>query len=44
MRLLEKENPKRFANLMKNTRQDRPNSQMSEEQALTNFMIGLRPF
>lgn len=40
MRLLEKEEPKRFASLMKNTRQDKPNSQMSEEQALTNFMLG----
>jgi hypothetical protein len=41
MRLLEKEDPKRYENLAKNIRQDQPASRMSEDQALTNFMLGL---
>lgn len=41
MRLLEKEEPERYAGLMKNMRRDNPTLRMSEDQALTNFMLGL---
>ncbi len=40
MRLLQKEDPERYARLMVDIRRDNP-STMSEEQALTNFMLGL---
>ncbi len=41
MRLLESEDPKRFARLMQNVRRDNPDSAMPEHQALTNWMLGL---
>ena len=41
MRLLESEDPERYANLMRNIRRDNPDVRMSEDQALTNFMLGL---
>lgn len=41
MRLLEHEDPERHARLQKNMRRDNPNAGMTEEQALTNFMLGL---
>ena len=41
MRLLETEDPKRYDNLMRNIRKDSPDVRMTEEQALTNFHLGL---
>jgi hypothetical protein len=41
MCLLESEDPARHANLMRNIRRDNPNVRLSEDQALTNFMLGL---
>lgn len=41
MRLLKTEDPGRYARLMKNIRKDDPGVNMSEDQALTNFMLGL---
>lgn len=41
MRLLESEDPKRCANFTKNLRRDNPDTNMSEHQALTNWMLGL---
>ena len=41
MGLLETEDPKRYENLMRNIRKDSPDVRMSEEQALTNFHLGL---
>jgi hypothetical protein len=41
MRLLESEDPERYANLMRNIRRDSPNVGMSEDQALANFLLGL---
>jgi len=40
VRLLESEDPERYARLQKNIRADLPNSSMPEDQALTNFMLG----
>jgi len=41
VRLLQKEDSKRYEILMRNMRADVPNVRMSEHQALTNFMLGL---
>ena len=41
MQMLEKEDPERYARLMKNIRRTNPTLRMSEDQALTNFMLGL---
>jgi hypothetical protein len=41
MRALEREDPERCARLQKNMRRDDPNAGMREDQALTNFMLGL---
>jgi hypothetical protein len=41
MRQLEKEDPERYERLTKNMRRDNPTVRMSEDQALTNFMLGL---
>ena len=41
MRVLETEDLRRYDNLMRNIREDAPNIRMSEEQALTNFQLGL---
>jgi hypothetical protein len=41
MGLLQNEDPERYARLRKNMRRDNPNAGMTEEQALTNFMLGL---
>jgi hypothetical protein len=41
MRLLESEDPERYANLMRNLRRDNPDVRISEDHALTNFMLGL---
>jgi hypothetical protein len=41
MRLLEKDQPTRYDRLMRNMRRDNPTARMSEDQALTNFMVGL---
>ena len=41
LRLLESEDPERYANLMRNIRRDSPNVGMSEGQALANFLLGL---
>jgi hypothetical protein len=41
MRLLESEDPKRYARLMQNIRRDNPSTSMSEHQALANWQLGL---
>jgi hypothetical protein len=41
LRLLENADPDRHARLMKNMRRDNPDARMTEDQALTNFMLGL---
>jgi hypothetical protein len=41
IRLLEHEDPERYARLQGNVRKDSPNAGMTEEQALTNFMLGM---
>ena len=42
MRLLQQQDPERYERLMKNIRLDLPDGgRMSEDQALTNFMLGL---
>lgn len=38
---LEREDPPRYERLMKNIRHDNPGMGMREDQALTNFMLGL---
>jgi hypothetical protein len=42
LRLLQQQDPERYERLMKNIRQDLPGGgRVSEDQALTNFMLGL---
>ena len=41
LRALEREDPERYARLLRNMRRDDPNAGMTEDQALTNFMLGL---
>lgn len=41
MRLLESEDSERYERLMKNIRRDSPVLKMDEDQALTNFQLGL---
>ena len=41
MAALKKEDPKRYEALIKNIRRDNPSGSLSEEQALTNFLLGM---
>jgi hypothetical protein len=41
MRLLQHEHPERYARLHRNMRKDSPNAGMTEEQAISNFILGL---
>jgi hypothetical protein len=41
MRLLEKEDPRRYERLIRNVRQQNPVIRMSEDQAAANFILGL---
>lgn len=41
IRLLQHEDPERYARLQRNMRKDSPNAGITEEQALINFILGL---
>jgi hypothetical protein len=41
LRFLKNEDSKRYESLMRNMRREQPTSRLPEEQALTNFMLGL---
>jgi len=41
IRLLQYEDPERYARLQRNMRKDSPNTGMTEEQAISNFILGL---